>query len=43
MGTLILAGLIFIGVGMVVYKYVIKKESACDCSGVDCPIKKKQG
>lgn len=41
MGTILLAGLIFLGVGVVVYKYGIKKEKTCDCSSVDCPVKKK--
>ena len=40
MGTIILAGIIFLGVASVVYKYGIKKEKACDCSSTDCPIKK---
>lgn len=41
MGTIILGGVIFLGVARVVYKYGIKKESTCDCSSVDCPVKKK--
>lgn len=41
MGTIILAGIIFIGFGAVVYKYGIKKEKTCDCSSADCPVKNK--
>ena len=41
MGTLILAGVIFLGVGTVIYQYGIKKKGTCDCSSVDCPVKKK--
>lgn len=41
MGTLILAGLIFSGVGIVIYQYGIKRKGICDCSSVDCPVKKK--
>lgn len=44
METIILASLIFWGVGSVIYQYGIKKRGVCDCSSVDCPIKnnKKQ-
>lgn len=41
MGTIILAGIIFLGVARVVYKYGVKKEKTCDCSSADCPIKKE--
>lgn len=41
MGTIILAGLIFSAVGVVIYQYGIKKKGSCDCSSVDCPVRKK--
>lgn len=41
MGTIILASIIFIGVGIVIYRYGIKKKSSCDCSSTDCPVNKK--
>ncbi|QZN88744.1 FeoB-associated Cys-rich membrane protein [Vagococcus lutrae] len=42
MGTIILASIIFSSVALVIYKYGIKKESSCDCSGVECPVKRKK-
>lgn len=39
MGTILLASIIFGSVALVIYKYGIKKESNCDCSGVECPAK----
>lgn len=39
MGTILLASIIFSAVALVIYKYGIKKESSCDCSGVECPAK----
>ncbi|MGX6972443.1 FeoB-associated Cys-rich membrane protein [Vagococcus lutrae] len=42
MGTIILASIIFSSVALVIYKYGIKKESSCDCSGVECPVKGKK-
>ncbi|MEG0285197.1 MULTISPECIES: FeoB-associated Cys-rich membrane protein [Vagococcus] len=42
MGTIVLAAIIFTGVGVVIYKYGIKRESSCDCSSVDCPVKKNK-
>ena len=41
MGTIILSGLIFIGVGGVIYRYGIKKKSSCDCANTDCPVNRK--